>query len=236
MCCAMMQVRLSKDRGHANHGWLDSFHTFSFASYYDPLFMGYRVLRVINEDRIQGGTGFSTHPHSDMEILTYVISGALEHEDTLGNKAVIRPGELQRMSAGTGIRHSEHNHLHNELTHFLQIWILPEKRGLAPGYGQKSFVDALAREDLVLLASRDARNGSVTLNQDVDLYAGKWTTGRNIKFSFRKGRSGWLQIVEGAARVGEASVQTGDGVAIESEAEITLSSAGPLQFLLFDLP
>jgi quercetin 2,3-dioxygenase len=232
----MMQIIRSKDRGHANHGWLDSYHTFSFANYYNPDFMGFRDLRVINEDRVAGGMGFPTHPHNDMEIITYLISGALEHKDTLGNSAVMKQGEVQRMSAGTGIRHSEFNHLKDQETHLLQIWLMPEKRGVQPSYGQKSFAEDLAKKDLVLLASRDGREGSVSINQDVDLYAAKWSSKRELKFTLRPGRYAWLQVVSGALGLGDESLGAGDGVAIGGESELLIRSEGSAEFLLFDLP
>lgn len=233
----MLQVRKSEERGHAVHGWLDSFHTFSFADYYDPSFMGFRALRVINEDRIAGGQGFPTHPHQDMEIVTYVIEGALEHKDTLGTKSTIYPGEVQHMSAGTGIQHSEHNPLKDMGTHLLQIWILPDKRGHAPRYGQKSYSDRLKKEDLVLTISPDGREDSIPIHQDVDLYVGKWNDAREVKFKFRQlGRYGWIQMIKGDLEVAGTLVKAGDGLAIAAEEEVLLKSKTPVEFLIFDLP
>lgn len=232
----MTQIIRSKDRGHANHGWLDSYHTFSFANYYNPDWMGFRDLRVINEDRIAGGGGFPTHPHNDMEIITYLVSGALEHQDTLGNRAVMKPGEVQRMSAGTGIRHSEFNHSKEEPAHLLQIWIMPGKRGVQPSYGQKSFASELETKDLVLLASRDGREGSVEINQDVNLYAAKWTSAREINFNLKPSRYAWIQVVNGTLALGAEKLEAGDGAAIHGEASLALRAQGPAEFLLFDLP
>ena len=237
----MIQIRRSKDRGHANHGWLDSYHTFSFANYYDPDFMGFRDLRVINEDRIAGGGGFPTHPHSDMEIITYIVEGALEHQDTLGNKAVMRPGEVQHMSAGTGIRHSERNHSLDQSTHLLQIWIQPEHKGIAPGYGQKSFALEIEKGDLTLVISRDGRDGSVKINQDVDLYAAKWSKAHSVEFELRPRRYAWLQIVSGKVQLGsgqksQVELDAGDGAAIGAEKVLQLSSSSAAELLLFDLP
>ena len=232
----MTQIIRSKDRGHANHGWLDSYHTFSFANYYNPDFMGFRDLRVINEDRIAGGGGFPTHPHNDMEIITYLVSGALEHQDTLGNRAVMKPGEVQRMTAGTGIRHSEFNHSKEETAHLLQIWIMPGKRGVQPSYGQKSFAHELETKDLVLLASRDGREGSVEINQDVDLFAAKWTGAREINFALKPSRYAWIQVVNGTLALGAEKLEPGDGAALQGEASLTLRAQGAAEFLLFDLP
>lgn len=233
----MLQVRKAKERGHAVHGWLDSHHTFSFADYYDPDFMGFRDLRVINEDRIQGGQGFPTHPHKDMEIITYVIEGALEHKDTLGTQSVISPGEVQHMSAGTGIQHSEFNSLRDKETHLLQIWILPNAKGIKPGYGQKSFAEQIKKGELVLAASPEGRSGSIPIHQDVDLYFAKWNSAREQDFKFRgKSRYGWVQLVSGNLDVSGVSLGPGDGLAIAAEENLTLTSKGAAEFLLFDLP
>lgn len=232
----MIAVRRSEERGRANHGWLDSHFTFSFAEYYDPRFMGFRDLRVINEDRIAGGQGFPTHPHSDMEIITYVVSGVLEHRDTLGNIARIKPGEVQRMSAGTGIRHSEFNAQPEQETHLLQIWILPDKRGYAPSYGQKDFSAALVARDLTLTVSRAGREGSIAVNQDVDLYVAKWQEARRLDYKIRAGRGIWLQLVGGELTVAGQTIRAGDGIAANEEAELLIQSSGAAEFLLFDLP
>jgi len=232
----MVQVRRSEERGHAVHGWLDSYHTFSFADYYDPGFMGFRNLRVINDDRIEGGEGFPTHPHKDMEIITYVIEGALQHRDTLGTQSVITPGEVQHMSAGSGIQHSEFNALPDKTTRLLQIWIMPDERNLKPSYGQKSFAGQLDRESLVLTASPDGRDGSLPIHQDVDLYVGKWTSAREHEFQFRaKGRYGWLQVANGELQAGDVQLKAGDGLAVAGEEKIALKSKGTAEFLLFDL-
>lgn len=230
----MYTVRRAKDRGHANHGWLDTYHTFSFADYYDPEQMGFGVLRVINEDTIDGGMGFATHGHRDMEIITYVTEGALEHKDTLGSNAVIRPGDVQRMSAGTGIRHSEFNHLKDGKTHLLQIWILPEKEGLAPGYGQKNFTDRIEKEGFALVASRDGRDGSIGLNQDVNLYAGKFKNGDSRMLETT--RTAWVQVIKGDLRVNEIMLASGDGLGIEAVKAIRLQANSDVEFLYFDLP
>jgi len=232
----MIQVRKSEERGHANHGWLDSFHTFSFANYYDSRFMGFRDLRVINEDRIAGGGGFGTHPHKDMEIITYVIEGALAHKDSMGHSTAINAGEVQRMSAGTGVEHSEFNHSHNQKCHLLQIWILPDKRGVTPGYGQKSFAEQLAEGHLTLVISRDGRQESVPINQDVDLFAANWTTAKSVDFDLSPGRYAWVQVIAGELRLNHQILEGGDGAAIGDEAVLNLSSSGPVHFLLFDLP
>jgi quercetin 2,3-dioxygenase len=233
----MLVLRKSEERGHANHGWLDAKHTFSFASYYDPNHMGFRALRVINQDRVAPGTGFPTHAHANMEIVTYITSGALEHKDTLGNTAVIRPGEVQRMSAGTGIRHSEFNHSRTEDVKLLQIWLLPESEGVEPGYEQKSFIDQFSPNSWVLTASREGRTGSVKIHQDVDLYVGHFEAGFEKKYVFQTGRFGWLQMVRGQLDVnGAYSLNEGDGLSISQESEVVIQGKSTCEFLFFDLP
>ena len=233
----MFTLRKSSDRGHANHGWLDTFHSFSFADYFDPKHMGFRVLRVINEDRVAAGAGFPKHPHRDMEILTYVIEGALAHTDTLGNSAEIRPGEVQRMSAGTGILHSEYNPSKTQATHLLQIWLLPEAQGLKPGYAQATFNDRFRQDTgLALAASRDGRDGSVTLQQDVNLYVGKPRVGEAARLPLRPGRAAWLQMIKGTATVGGIALSAGDGLAATEEPVMEIIPTADAEFLIFDLP
>ena len=228
----MIQVRQAKDRGHANHGWLDSWHTFSFADYHDPHHMGFSVLRVINEDRVTPGEGFPTHPHRDMEIITYVLEGALEHKDSLGTGSVIRPGEVQRMSAGTGIRHSEFNHSRSEPVHFLQIWILPNAQGVKPGYEQKR----IAHDGgLRLVASPDGADGSVTIHQDARVYAAR-LNGAEVSHTLAPGRHAWLQVARGTARLNGTELHAGDGAGIEGETGLRLDVDGSAEVLLFDLP
>ena len=205
----MMKIRKSNARGNADHGWLKSRHTFSFAEYYDPQHMGFRSLRVINEDRIDGGTGFGKHPHKDMEIISYVISGALEHQDTMGNKAVIYPGEVQKMSAGTGVFHSEQNHSPGEVAHFFQIWIIPSESGGAPGYGQKSFANELESKKLVLVTSQTGRDGSLAIKQDADIWISRLKKSNQLEYPIKTGRGVWLQIVKGQVKVNGAEVETG---------------------------
>lgn len=231
----MLNVRRAKERGHAERGWLTSYHTFSFADYYDPAFMGFHDLRVINEDFIQGGQGFPTHPHKDMEIVTYVVEGELAHRDSMGNSTVIKPGEVQRMSAGTGIQHSEYNSNKDRRTHLLQIWIVPAAKGISPSYGQRSFEDSFAKNALTLTVSRDARAGSIAINQDVDLYVGKWSVGGSVDFNPRPGRKFWVQLVSGQLAVNELQMEPGDGLAITQEPRLQLKSGGSSEFLLFDL-
>lgn len=233
----MFTLRKSSDRGHANHGWLDTFHSFSFADYYDPKNMGFRVLRVINEDRVAPGAGFPKHPHRDMEILTYVVEGALAHSDTLGNSAEIRPGEVQRMSAGTGILHSEFNPSKTDPTHLLQIWLLPEAQGLKPGYAQAPFAERFQQDTgLALAASRDGREGSVSLQQDVDLYVGKPRAGEKVRLSLRPGRAAWVQMIKGAVTAGGVALTAGDGLSVIDEAVVDVVSTEDAEFLIFDLP
>ena len=228
----MIQIRKAKDRGHANHGWLDSWHSFSFADYHDPQHMGFSALRVINEDRVTPGEGFPTHPHRDMEIITYVLEGALEHKDSLGTGSVIRPGEVQRMSAGTGIRHSEYNHSQSEPVHFLQIWILPNVQGVKPGYEQKRIeLDGGLR----LLASPDGRDGSVTIHQDARVYAAR-LNGAAANHALAPGRRAWLQVARGTASLNGTTLHAGDGAAVEGESALRLAADGSAEVLLFDLP
>ncbi len=231
----MIAIRKAHERGHANYGWLDTNHTFSFADYYDPRHMGFRQLRVINEDRVQAGHGFPTHSHQDMEILSYVLEGSLEHRDSLGNGSVIRPGELQRMSAGTGVRHSESNPSRSEILHFLQIWILPERRGIPPGYEQKSFPEERRRGRLLLVGSPDGGYGVVTIHQDVFLYAGLLGRGERVVHPFGAGRYGWIQVARGELRIGEEVLRPGDGAAISEEAAMELLGVEDAEVLIFDL-
>lgn len=231
----MLTIRKSQERGHANRGWLDSYHTFSFANYYDPNFMGFGNLRVINEDRVQPKMGFPTHSHQDMEIVTYVIEGALEHKDSMGNSSVIRPGEVQRMSAGTGVSHSEYNHSDNELVHLLQIWILPEKKGLPASYEQKMYSPAEKRGQLRLVGSRDGRDGSVTIHQDVNLYASLLAAGDKIESEIKRDRLIWLQLIQGQITVNNQGISAGDAVAMVDESTLILSAESNAEFLLFDL-
>lgn len=232
----MIFVRRSEHRGEADHGWLKSKHTFSFANYYDEKFMGFGALRVINEDRVSGGAGFDRHGHRDMEIISYVIDGALRHQDSMGNSSIIRPGEIQRMSAGTGVQHSEYNELNDKVTHFLQIWILPEKMGITPGYGQRSFASELARADLVLLASKDGRENSITLNQEACIYAVKSDRDdkRTLPASFK--RRYWLQVIRGEVIVEGERLRAGDGAGISQVATLPLQWSAGSEFLLLDLP
>jgi len=231
----MITLRRSEERGHANHGWLDSRHTFSFAGYYDPAHMGFRALRVINEDRVQPGQGFGTHPHRDMEIVSYVLGGALEHKDSMGNGSVIRPGDVQRMSAGTGVTHSEFNGSRSELVHFLQIWIVPEERGIAPGYEQKRFPDEEKRGKLRLVASREGREGSVTIHQDASLYVTQLESGEEVRYALAPERHAWIHVASGEVMLGEHLLRAGDAAAVSDEGEITLSGHGKGEVLLFDL-
>lgn len=231
----MITIRHRDERGAVDMGWLKSRHSFSFGHYYDPTQMGFRALRVINEDRVIPGAGFPTHGHADMEIVSYVLDGALEHKDTLGTSSVIRPGEVQRMSAGTGIRHSEYNASREAPVHFLQIWILPEARGIAPGYEQKVFPAVEKQGRLRLVGSRDGRDGSVTIHQDVDLYATLLDDGQSVTHALRDGRGAWVQVVRGQVTVNGVLLKEGDGAAIEREEAVTLISEIGTEALLFDL-
>jgi redox-sensitive bicupin YhaK (pirin superfamily) len=231
----MIVLRKAGDRGHFDHGWLDTYHTFSFAQYYDPGCMGFRTLRVLNEDRVQPGNGFPTHPHRDMEIVTYVLEGALEHRDSMGNGSVIRPGEVQRLSAGTGVTHSEYNASGQDPVHFLQIWILPGKHGLTPSYQQTAFPNDAMRDELLLVASPDGRDGSVTIHQDVNLYATRLHPGRTISFRLSPGRSAWVQLARGTLSLNDESLDQGDGVGVTGEELLRFETAGEAEVLLFDL-
>jgi len=232
----MLNIRKSTDRGHANHGWLDSHHTFSFADYYDPAYMGVSALRVINEDRVQPGAGFPTHGHRDMEIVSYVLSGALEHKDSMGNGSVIRPGDVQRMSAGTGVRHSEFNASATEPVHFLQIWILPDRNGHAPGYEQKHFAPAELDGKLRLIASPDGRDGSVTLHQDAQLYAARLDGDKGVAHALAPGRRAYVHLARGALTLNGTPLQAGDGARIEQETQLRFEQGRGAEVLLFDLP
>ena len=235
MTTTMITLRRAHERGHVDHGWLDTYHTFSFSSYHDPRHMGFRHLRVINDDRVRGGHGFPPHSHRDMEIVTYVLEGALEHRDDMGNGSVIRPGEVQRMSAGTGVVHSEFNPSKTDLVHLLQIWILPRQRGLAPGYEQKAFADDALRDTLRLIGAPDGRDGAVTINQDVTLYASRLGPGAKVHHRLAPGRFGWLHVARGAATLNGASLVAGDGAAISDEPALAVHAAEPAEILLFDL-
>lgn len=228
-------LRRSDQRGFANHGWLQSHHSFSFADYYDPKNMGFRDLRVINEDHIEGGTGFGMHPHRDMEIITYVIRGALEHKDSMGNKETIRPGEVQRMSAGTGVLHSEYNAQADEEVHLLQIWILPKTHGGSPGYEQKSFGKELDTKKMTLVVSQDGREGSIGINQDVDLYISRLRSGDSTEFQLRPNRGVWIQLIKGQLEVSGQTVSAGDAMTFEEAELIQLKSLENSEFMLFDL-
>jgi redox-sensitive bicupin YhaK (pirin superfamily) len=232
----MLTVKRSEERGLANHGWLKSRHTFSFAEYYDPKSMNFGPLRVINEDRIDGGTGFGTHPHRDMEIISYVIDGALSHQDSMGNKTVILPGEVQRMSAGTGVMHSEKNENGDKGTHFLQIWVIPDQNGLKPSYGQKSFTDDLESKDMVLVLSKTGRDGSIVINQDSDIYLSRLKDAQEVSFDANPKRGIWIQVIRGALNVQGQELKTGDAAAITEEKVLKIKAQGDSEFLLFDLP
>lgn len=231
----MINIRKSEDRGHANHGWLDTYHTFSFANYYDPNHLGFRSLRVINEDRVSPGSGFGTHGHENMEIITYILEGELEHKDSIGNGSIIQPGEVQRMSAGTGILHSEFNHSQTNPVHLLQIWIVPDQKGLQPSYEQKSFSSTNTSVHLKLIAAPEGKNGIVIVHQDVNLYAGILERGTLINHSLLPQRHAWIQVARGAITVNDIPLETGDGAAISEETKIVIESRQKSEILLFDL-
>ena len=231
----MIEVRSADERGQTDWGWLDSRHTFSFGDYYDPAHMGFRALRVINEDRVKAGAGFGTHGHRDMEILSYVLEGALEHQDSSGGGGVIRPGEIQLMRAGTGVTHSEYNHSKVAPVHFLQIWILPDTRGLRPAYGQKAFDREATRKTFVLLASKDGRDRSLQVQQDVDLLVTVMGAGESREFRLRSGRHAWVHVARGSVTVNGRALREGDGAALIGEESLRLRGDEPAEVLLFDL-
>ncbi|QDV34621.1 pirin family protein [Tautonia plasticadhaerens] len=231
----MMTIRGAGERGHFDHGWLDTYHTFSFARYVDRRHMGFRALRVINEDRVAPGRGFGTHPHGDMEIVTYVLSGALEHRDSLGTGSVIRPGELQRMTAGTGITHSEFNPSESEPVHLYQIWLLPEREGLEPSYEQKAFPEDERRNRLRLVASPDGTGGSLTIRQDARLYLATLDGGREVSHELAPGRHAWLQVLRGGVTLNGSALSAGDGAALGDESALAIRADEPSEVLLFDL-
>lgn len=231
----MLRVRHANDRGRAELGWLDSRHTFSFGDYYDPHHMGFGPLRVINEDRVQPGRGFGRHSHRDMEIISYVLEGALEHKDSLGTGSVIRPGDVQRMSAGTGVQHSEFNHSQSELVHFLQIWIIPDRQGLRPSYAEKKFPDTAKRGRLKLVVSGDGRDGSIPIHQDADLYATLLKDGDTVVHRFAPNRNGWIQVVCGEIAVNGTTLSAGDGAAVVNEDGLSIRGTADAEVLLFDM-
>jgi redox-sensitive bicupin YhaK (pirin superfamily) len=231
----MIKLRRAGERGHFDHGWLNTYHTFSFAGYYDPAQMGFRALRVINQDIVHPKEGFPTHPHRDMEIVTYVLEGALEHKDSMGNGGVIRPGEVQRMSAGTGLTHSEYNHSGSEPVHFLQVWIQPDESGFAPSYDQKAFAADKLRGRLRLVASRTGREGSVSYRTDTDLYATLLAPGQTVTHPLRPGRHAWLHVARGAVQMNGQELAAGDGAAVSGEPVLTLAATDHAELLLFDL-
>jgi redox-sensitive bicupin YhaK (pirin superfamily) len=231
----MIIVRKSEERGHFNHGWLNTYHTFSFDQYYDPRFMGFRSLRVINEDFVEAGRGFPTHGHRDMEIITYVLEGALEHKDSMGTGSVILPGDVQKMSAGTGVRHSEYNHSKDELVHLLQIWIVPDTVGIQPDYQQKRFEDEEKRAHLRLIASTDGSEGSITIKQDARVFATLLEPSQQVVHGLKPNRHAWVQVARGAIELNGKPLNQGDGAAVSEEQTLTLVGQEPADVLLFDL-
>jgi len=232
---AMLTLRPAKARGHAHHGWLESYHSFSFADYYDAAHMGFRSLRVINEDRVQAGKGFGTHSHRDMEIISYVLEGGLEHRDSMKNGSVIRPGDVQVMSAGTGVSHSEFNGSQTELVHFLQIWLVPTERGITPSYEEKRFSNSEKQGRLRLVASPDGQEGSVTIHTDARLYAGLFGLGEQARHELAPGRHAWVQVARGQVKVNGETLTAGDGAALSDEAHVLLVGVDSSEVLLFDL-
>jgi len=231
----MMKIRKSDERGHADHGWLDTHFTFSFADYFDPEHVQFRTLRVMNDDRVAGGGGFPTHPHRDMEIVTYVLEGALEHRDSMGNGSVIKPGDVQYMSAGTGVTHSEFNASQTEPVHLYQIWMFPEKKGLKPQYDQKNFTEAEKRGKLRLVASPDGREGSVKIHQDNDLYVTLLGSGESVRHELEADRHAYVQVARGSVKLNGTKLEEGDGAALSEETSIELTGVKDAEVLLFDL-
>lgn len=229
----MLTLRKSEDRGHAEHGWLKSYHSFSFADYFDPQFMGFRSLRVINEDWVAPSLGFDTHPHRDMEILTYIVEGQLKHKDSMGHEAVIQKGEVQKISAGTGIAHSEYNASAKTPVHLLQIWIVPERKGIKPSYQQMLLTDM--KEGLQLFASPEGGKGVIKFEQDAYVYRGALASGVQVSHKLKSGRGAWLQMVKGRAAVNKQALEAGDAVAVEGEPEVSITAKQETEFLLFDL-
>jgi quercetin 2,3-dioxygenase len=232
---ANLKFRRANERGDANHGWLRSRHTFSFANYYDPRWQGFKNLLVINDDRVDAAEGFPTHGHRDMEIVSYVLEGALEHKDSMGTGSVIRPGDVQRMSAGTGVRHSEYNASKTEAVHFLQIWIHPKERGISPGYEQKKFEDEEKRGRLRVIASPTARDGSVTIHADAEIHAGIFEDGHRAEYEVKAGRATWIHVASGSVKVGGEKLVEGDAAYTEDAGAITIEGAGRGEVLVFDL-
>ncbi|HLG20120.1 MAG TPA: pirin family protein [Bdellovibrionota bacterium] len=231
----MIKIRKADERGHFDHGWLNTFHTFSFGDYYDPDQMGFRTLRVINEDYVQPSEGFPPHSHRDMEILTYILEGALEHKDSLGTGSVIRAGDVQRMTAGTGVTHSEFNPSSTELVHLFQIWILPDRKGLPPSYEQKNWTTERFAGKFALIASPDARDNSCTIHQDASVWLGRFTSGQQVKHTIAKGRSIWLQMLKGRAAIGDTNLSDSDALGLDNEISLSINFTQTSEVLLFDL-
>ena len=231
----MITIIKASERGHADHGWLNSYHTFSFAGYRDPQHMGFRSLRVMNEDRVAAGQGFGTHEHRDMEIVSYVLGGALEHKDSMGNGEILKPGEFQRITAGTGITHSEFNPSTDEPTHFYQIWLLPDRKGIKPSYEQKSFDPAGRRNHLLLVASRDAADGSLLIHQDAQVYLACLDGGHTVSHTLAPGRHAWLQVLRGSVTLNGHTLETSDGAAVSDERPLEIVANQPAEVMLFDL-
>ncbi len=231
----MIRIRRALERGHANHGWLDTYHTFSFASYYDPAHRGFRTLRVINEDRVAAGHGFGMHEHADMEIVSYVLDGALEHKDSMGNGEVLHPGEFQRISAGTGIAHSEFNPSKEQPTHFYQIWLYPHTKGLAPSYEQKRFESTGLQNQLRLVAAPDGADGALTIHQDARIYLARLDAHHNVSLELAPGRHAWLQVLRGSVTLNGQALSTSDGAAVSEEPQLQVVATNDAEIMLFDL-